>query len=146
MPLFDEMTSEEEFKRRVGKDAFFSIGDVELKKRQIFFHLKSFRAQIESTNGEPLLMLAVTKEGPNLRIQQYIDESHPVNVIALRLEKHHTEEVDVRFEVRLNTIITIRPDEGLPPVDKVPVSLVNPVPDFTEWYAPLSPVKQFLRL
>lgn len=95
------------------------------------------------TIGDPLLLLDVTKDGPNFHIQQFIDEDHPVKVIALSLEKRPSQTMDVRLEVRFGPLI-VQPDEALPPTEKLPVSLANPDPNYAEWYADLPPIKDLL--
>jgi hypothetical protein len=116
----------------------------ERKERQTFYSLVSLRPQIKSATGEPLLILAVTKEGSSLRIQQFIDEKHPAQKITLQLEKPPSQEVPVKFEVRFGTMM-IRPDQPTPAAEKLPVSLVNPEPGYAEWYEDLLPLKEFLR-
>ncbi|MDZ7288313.1 MAG: hypothetical protein ONB44_00065 [candidate division KSB1 bacterium] len=141
IPVFDAMVSEEEFEQKVRDPELVFQG--ERKGEWTQYKLISLRPQINSELGEPLLVLEVTKEGQNFRLRQFVDKDHPAKVITLQLEKRPGQEVAVKFEVHFDTLV-VKP-ESLPAADKIPVSLANPEPSYSEWFAPLQPLKHFLQ-
>jgi hypothetical protein len=133
--------SEEEFKQKVQDPELVFQG--ERREQQTNYRLISLRPQIKSALGELLLVLAITKEGPSFRIQQFVDEDHPIQSLTLLLEKRPSQEISVRFEVRFGSMV-INPDKTLPSVEEMPVSLANPDPNYLEWCKALPPVRQLL--
>jgi hypothetical protein len=141
LPLFDQMASEEEFNRVQDPELVFQG---EREKGQTQYKLISLRPFINSETGAPLLILAVSKEGPHFRVQQFIDDDHPVQSISLPLEQRPLQTIDVKFEVQFGSL-TIKSDEMLPAAEKIPVLLENPDPNYVKWYTALPSLRKILR-